>query len=100
MTPLLAPAEKTIYRLCAIDPEAEQHWRRYAISVIVLNLLISQNFTRPDYFLPRPSAVPYDASQSGGTNAARSWVGERQAPIDMVTASGSGLDPHISPASA
>jgi K+-transporting ATPase ATPase C chain len=117
MTPLLAPAEKTIYRLCAIDPEAEQHWRRYAISVIVLNLLISQNFTRPDYFQPRPSAVPYDASQSGGTNAApssaqliaqikertgaaRSWVGERQAPIDMVTASGSGLDPHISPASA
>ncbi|NJM34790.1 MAG: potassium-transporting ATPase subunit C, partial [Rhodomicrobium sp.] len=79
--------------------------------------LIAQNFTRPDYFQPRPSAVLYDASQSGGTNAApssalliaqikertdaaRSWVGDRQAPIDMVTASGSGLDPHISPAAA
>lgn len=79
--------------------------------------LIAQNFTRPDYFHPRPSAVLYDAQSSGGTNAApssahliaqikerteaaRAWVGERQMPIDLVTASASGLDPHISPAAA
>jgi len=79
--------------------------------------LIAQNFTRPDYFHPRPSAVGYDAQQSGATNAApssrrliekiterteaaRAGLGERQIPIDMVTASASGLDPHITPASA
>ena len=79
--------------------------------------LIGQNFSRPDYFHPRPSAASYDALASGGTNAApssagliaaikqrteaaRAEVGQRQIPIDMVTASGSGLDPHISPQSA
>lgn len=79
--------------------------------------LIAQNFTRPEYFHPRPSAVAYDASMSGASNAApsskrliekiterteaaRAGLGERQIPIDLVTASGSGLDPHISPAAA
>ncbi len=79
--------------------------------------LIAQNFTRPEYFHPRPSAVAYDAETSGGTNiaasnkrlidkikerteATRAGLGERQIPIDLVTASGSGLDPHISPAAA
>jgi K+-transporting ATPase ATPase C chain len=79
--------------------------------------LIAQNFTRPEYFHPRPSAIAYDAQMSGATNAApsskrliekiterteaaRAGLGERQIPIDIVTASGSGLDPHISPAAA
>ena len=79
--------------------------------------LIGQNFSRPEYFHPRPSAAAYDALASGGTNAApssasliaaikqrteaaRAELGQRQIPIDMVTASGSGLDPHISPQSA
>ncbi len=79
--------------------------------------LIAQNFTRPEYFHPRPSAIAYDAQLSGATNAApsskrliekiterteaaRAGLGERQIPIDSVTASGSGLDPHISPAAA
>jgi K+-transporting ATPase ATPase C chain len=79
--------------------------------------LIAQKFSRPEYFQPRPSAVYYDARTSGATNAApsaqrliddikdrteeaRGWIGERQIPIEMVTSSGSGLDPHISPASA
>lgn len=79
--------------------------------------LIAQNFTRPEYFYPRPSAVAYDAQMSGGTNAApsgkkliekiterteaaRAGLGERQIPIDILTASGSGLDPHISPLAA
>jgi K+-transporting ATPase ATPase C chain len=79
--------------------------------------LIAQNFTRPEYFYPRPSATAYDAEMSGGTNAApsskkliekiterteaaRAGLGERQIPIDMLTASGSGLDPHISPLAA
>lgn len=83
--------------------------------------LIAQAFTRPEYFHPRPSAAGsgYDATASAGTNKgptdrkladtliAGSVTEVRreegvQAPLpsDMVTRSGSGLDPHISPANA
>ena len=84
--------------------------------------LIGQSFTRPEYFHPRPSAAGsgYDASASSGTNlgptstkladtliagAVATVVKEDgavkgQIPSDMVTSSGSGLDPHISPANA
>lgn len=84
--------------------------------------LIGQPFARPEYFHPRPSAAGngYDATASGGTNkgptdakladtliaqavdsAVKLDGGVRGGiPSDLVTASGSGLDPHISPASA
>jgi K+-transporting ATPase ATPase C chain len=81
--------------------------------------LVGQTFTRPEYFHPRPSAVKYDASLSGGSNLGptsqvlmdrvRADVqGFREQnpefsgsiPSDLLTTSGSGLDPHISPASA
>ncbi len=78
--------------------------------------LIGQPFSRPEYFHPRPSAVGYDASVSGGSNLAPSnpaltdQVKRRIAelepenpasiPTDMVTSSASGLDPHISAAAA
>ena len=81
--------------------------------------LIGQRFTRPEYFHPRPSAAGegYEADKSGATNlspsnkqlvdsiieranALRADVGDRRIPIDLVTSSGSGLDPHISPQSA
>ena len=84
--------------------------------------LIGQAFTRPEYFHGRPSAAGngYDASASGASNLGPSSevllsdVRERAAayrrdndlaadvpiPIDAVTASASGLDPHISPANA
>src|SRR5260370_136559 len=84
--------------------------------------LIGQNFTKPEYFQPRPSAAGnegYDATASGGSNLGptnKKLIDRVQAsvdkfhkenpgysgpiPADLLTASGSGLDPHISPASA
>jgi K+-transporting ATPase ATPase C chain len=86
---------------------------------VVGSKLIGQAFSRPEYFHPRPSAAEYDASASGGSNLGptsgklierlrNSAVAVRKEnpgltgdfPSDMITASGSGLDPHISPANA
>ena len=77
---------------------------------------IGQKFTQDKYFWSRPSAVDYNASGSGGSNkgpsnpeyllqvkgrvdtflAHNTSVGVAEIPSDLVTASGSGLDPHIS----
>ncbi len=86
---------------------------------VVGSELIGQQFDQPKYFWGRLSAVNYDASTSGGTNysamnpALARQVSDRIAalkaadpgntqsiPVDLVTASGSGLDPDISIAAA
>jgi K+-transporting ATPase ATPase C chain len=80
------------------------------------SVLIAQNFTRPEYFWPRPSAVDYKADATGGSNLsptnpklterataiiARHDLKEGQTiPADLVTASGSGMDPHLTLAAA
>jgi potassium-transporting ATPase KdpC subunit len=89
---------------------------------VVGSAIIGQNFNKPSYFHPRPSAAGngYDADNSGGSNlgptnktlidTVRSRLKDlletnpgttaSQVPIDLVTASGSGLDPDLSPAAA
>ena len=86
---------------------------------IIGSELLAQSFTSDKYFHPRPSAAGngYDATSSGGTNLAQSNAklvariqGDIDAaaaknpgkpvPIDMVTYSGSGLDPDITPDNA
>src|SRR5262245_6414439 len=78
--------------------------------------LVAQPFASARYFHPRPSAVDYKADATGGSNLGtknpdlRKKVAERAealgasaelpAPVDLVMASGSGLDPHISLAAA
>jgi K+-transporting ATPase KdpC subunit len=84
---------------------------------IIGSRLIGQTFVSPGYFRSRPSAAGsgYDAANSGGTNLgptnrklvdavaaavdrAREENPNTPVPADLVTASGSGLDPHLSPA--
>ena len=95
---------------------------------LVGSRLIGQPFTAPGYFWSRPSAVGYNGAGSGGSNlgalnpelprqiAARlallapmagdasehspGPLGAGRVPVDLVTSSGSGLDPHLSPAAA
>ena len=87
---------------------------------VIGSVHIAQNFTKPEYFHPRPSAAGYDGANSKGSNLGPTSlkldiaIKERllqfrtennlppdiKVPGDAVTSSGSGLDPHISPENA
>jgi potassium-transporting ATPase KdpC subunit len=84
---------------------------------VIGSRLIGEDFSSPGYFYSRPSSADYDGLNSGGSNLAptnrqllervEGDVKKLQAqnpgapiPVDLVTASGSGLDPDITPAAA
>lgn len=80
---------------------------------VIGSALIGQGFAAPGYVHPRPSAVDYDAAAAGATNlgptnagllqaqsdraeAYRTLNGVTEVPMDAITGSASGLDPHVS----
>ncbi|MCC5900396.1 MAG: potassium-transporting ATPase subunit KdpC [Halomonas sp.] len=86
---------------------------------VVGSSLVSQTFVSDEYFIGRPSAAGNDAGEVSGSNLAPSNISLReraqadasaiaqrenvsvdQIPVDLISASGSGIDPHISPEAA
>lgn len=120
MTAVLIFLLGIIYPLC-ITGISQLVFRDYANGQLIErngeltgSRLIGQPFTGPGYFRSRPSAGGYDAANSGGSNLgptnaalltrindeARNMATGQAVPVDLVTASGSGLDPDITPAAA
>jgi K+-transporting ATPase ATPase C chain len=120
---IIYPAVMTGFAQALFPHQANGSLVRDASGSVVGSTLLGQNFAKPEYFHPRPSAAGdngYDPMSSGGSNlgptnqklidsvrdradAYRQENGlapDAQLPVDAVTASGSGLDPEISPANA
>ena len=115
---LLYPAVATLAG-GALFPSQAQGSLIQRDGVPVGSRLVAQGFAGDGYFQPRPSAAGYDPRAAAGSNlspgnpalrervaassagiAAREGVAAADIPVDLVTASGSGLDPHLSPAAA
>ena len=114
LTGVLYPLGVTLVaRLAFPDAAAGSLLREHG--ALVGSRLIGQPADGAGWFWPRPSAVAWNAANSGGGNLApvvapqaKAWADQAAAlraagmtgtlPADLVTASGSGLDPHLSPA--
>lgn len=97
----------------AITPKtANGHLITNAAGTVIGSRQVAQKFTKLEYFHNRPSAVDYNGAGAGGSNLSPASPELRKRaeelitkfsatklnplPVDLVTASGSGLDPHIS----
>lgn len=123
LTGVLYPAVVTGAAQLLFPRQANGSLVRGADGAVVGSALIGQPFSDPRYLWGRPSATggegPYDGNASSGSNlgpsnpvlvdSVRARVARLRAahpdargpvPVDLVTASGSGLDPHITPAAA
>ena len=117
------PLAVTVIARAAFADKADGSLIRDKKGSLVGSSLLGRNFNGEGFFHPRPSAAGadgYDAMSSGGSNlgptsrkladlikervavyrATNGLAENQQVPADAVTASGSGLDPHISPANA
>jgi potassium-transporting ATPase KdpC subunit len=122
ITGLAYPLAVTAIAQLGFGDEADGSLVENADGEVVGSSLIGQSFTEPQYFHPRPSAAGdgYDPTGSSGSNLGPSnpdllasveenvaayreengLADDAEVPVDAVTSSGSGLDPHISVANA
>lgn len=114
---LLYPLATTGIAQALFPAQARGSLLQAADGTVIGSELIGQLFTRPEFFHGRVSHVKYDAAATGGSNLGptdealvervkadlAAWEAAnpgQPAPADLLTASGSGVDPHISPEAA
>jgi K+-transporting ATPase ATPase C chain len=113
---VLYPAVLLAFGQIVVPWKADGSLIRHDNGTILGSVQLAQAFTQPRYFWPRPSAVDYHASATGASNLspanpllterAKALIGRyglqegQRLPADLVAASGSGMDPHVTLAAA